>query len=249
MATDSYGIFSHQIYSGVVESGKYVFGSKLLERDSASIVTRNDDAQWHDFVHGTFEGLLRGFTNGVASHNTSLCPMSDSNFSFLNAPLCMGNIGELVDKHFSGFLQHMDQESLPNVNGSVYALSFGSLDCLTCTDALAKGTLKTIRQRSKLNCGVIDDPKIKGLSLMSELYCRAVAVALFQGDASAVNITHFDSFNDTFKELSEGGLDMVAGESRYGLLGWWSPDLSGWSADLSGHFRFSIPYYYTSLDK
>ena len=84
--------------------------------------------------------------------------------------------------------------------------------------------------------------------MMSETYCRAVAVAIFHGDGTKVNITRVSSFNESSEALSNGDLDLVAGESRYGLSGW-SPDLSTWNSEQSGDYEFSTPYYYFSLDE
>merc|ERR1712029_654007 len=84
---------------------------------------------------------------------------------------------------------------------------------------------------------------------MNELYCRAVAVATFQGNSSAVDITHLVSFNDSFNEISDGSLDVVAGESMFSLRDQWSPDLSSWYPDWSGKFKYSEPYYFMRLDE
>lgn len=237
------------LISGIT-SGQYVFGNELLSEDMLSIASRNDDAQWHDIIHGTFEGVTRGYTNSVAAQNASRCLPSQSNISFMMAPLCVGNLAEILYRHFSAYFKYIEEWSghqlnASKVNGAIYAPRYGTLDCPTCTDA---GTLHRIIQRKQLNCGVIDDPKNTGLSSMSKFYCHAVAAAIFQGDPSAVSITYIDFADNSLRDLSERGLDMVAGESRYGLKGWWSPDLSGWSADLAGRFSFSVPYYYTSLD-
>ena len=109
-----------------------------------------------------------------------------------------------------------------------------------------------IKKREKVNCGVINDPSNKGLTAMSEIYCRAIAVAIFHGDITAVNIIHIEQknwiYNESLQEFSDGMFDVIAGESRFGLSGWWSPDLSSWDPQYSGNFQFTVPYYYQSTD-
>lgn len=235
--------------------GEFVFGSTVLISTERAIVTRNDDLQWHDIINSVLEGQMQG-----VKQDESRCQISSSNplnMTFSNAPTCIGSLPQIFGRHFSlsilqnsSFLQSVNKtkRALP---GMVRAPSFGVLTqgCPigTCDDALKSGTLQMISKRKRLNCAFINYPENKGLTAMSELYCRAVAVAIFQGDSDAVNATRIDSFNDSMIEFLDGEFDLIAGESR-GLRSL-SPDMSGESFVDSGRFHFSTPYYYTSLDE
>jgi len=228
-----------------VKSGKYVLSNKTLSNEPLSITTRNVDQQWSDIVEGVVRGLFRGWETNV-TQDASLCPISSSNtlnISFMNAPICVGNYAEIHRRYFPESLLQ-DRINITNraSGGAIYAPRFGDLDCPSCKYALKKsGTLEEITKRKKLNCGVVDDPKNHNLTLMSEIYCHAVAAAIFQGEARTVNITHLGpSFNESLSSFTEGAFDVIAG-------GW--PDRSDWSLDLSsGKIVFSLPYYYTNWE-
>jgi len=240
---DIYSLMQSPSIYNAVQSGKYVFSNNTLTNEPLSITTRNVDQQWSDIVEGVVRGLFRGWETNV-TQDASLCPISSSNtlnISFMNAPICVGNYAEIHRRYFPESLLQ-DRINITNraSGGAIYATRFGDLDCPSCKYALKKsGTLEEITKRKKLNCGVVDDPKNHNLTLMSEIYCHAVAAAIFQGEARTVNITHLGpSFNESLSSFTEGAFDVIAG-------GW--PDSSNWSPDLSSdEIIFSLPYYFTN---
>ena len=259
MVADVFYLVQDFIYDAVV-SGRWVFGS-LLSFKYLAMVMRNDDAQWNDITHGTVDAMLRASWNGVAAQNLSLCPLPLSttnslDINFLSAPTCLGDSFQVNDvavpEDFreKTLLLFNGIAKIPESDGMVWAESYGNLGCSLCPNALEKGTLQIIDERSVLNCGVVQDETNPGLTIMGETYCKAIAVAIFHGDdGTRVNITRVSSFGNTTEALSNGEFDLIAGGSRYSTKGAWSPDLSGWSAEKSGDFDFSVPYYYSSLDE
>ena len=252
MMTDVFFLQNDEMYEAFT-SGKYVASYSAINFKYFSIAVRNTDAQWSDLVHGAVEGVLRGSWNGVAAQNMSLCPLNSTNsldINFMNAPTCAGNSYEINDRTVPrDFMKVIDLSRYNMSQGFVWAPNYGALGCASCQNALSSGTLRTISQRGMLNCAVIDEPSNPGLSKMGEQYCRAVAVAVFHGDARLANITRVGSFDEASIHLNNGDLDIVAGESRFGLSGSWSPDLSTWNSEQSGDYAFSLPYYYFSLNE
>ena len=133
--------------------------------------------------------------------------------SFLNAPRCVGSAYEIFERSFG-----------PNVYGynntfmsAIDALNFGSLNCEEgCDDALKYGTLKIIKDRGQLNCGVYIPPHLTSRSMQTEIstkYCFLVAAAIFQGNPLAANVTYLGSedFSVDFLPDFPAGFDIVAG--------------------------------------
>ena len=142
------------------------------------------------------------------------CPNStELSMSFLNAPRCVGSAYEIFERSFG-----------PNVYGynntfmsAIDALNFGSLNCEEgCDDALKYGTLKIIKDRGQLNCGVYIPPHLTSRSMQTEIstkYCFLVAAAIFQGNPLAANVTYLGSedFSVDFLPDFPAGFDIVAG--------------------------------------
>eukprot|EP00579_Thalassiosira_antarctica_P001572 CAMPEP_0201869988 /NCGR_PEP_ID=MMETSP0902-20130614/3284_1 /ASSEMBLY_ACC=CAM_ASM_000551 /TAXON_ID=420261 /ORGANISM="Thalassiosira antarctica, Strain CCMP982" /LENGTH=799 /DNA_ID=CAMNT_0048395557 /DNA_START=157 /DNA_END=2553 /DNA_ORIENTATION=- len=240
---DIYSLMQSPSIYNAVQSGKYVFSNNTLTNEPLSITTRNVDPQWSDIAEGVVWGILQGWEDNV-TQDLSLCPLSSSNnqLSFMNAPICVGNYAEIHGRYLpTAFLPGRSNNTIHGSEGAIHSPRFGDLNCPSCNDALKSGTLEEIYQRKKLNCGVVDDSENPNLVLMSEIYCHAIAAAIFQGDVSAANITHLGpSFNESLLPFTEGAFDVIAG-------GW--PDRSDWSLDLSsGKIVFSLPYYYTNWE-
>jgi len=184
-------------------------------------------------------GLLKGWQEDI-TQDVSSCPVKASNalnISFESAPMCVGNYNQLFMKYFSKTLHGMGDDF---TTGLIYSLPIVPLDCPSCKNALKTGTLKRIKSRGWLNCAAIYYPEnevLSSLSLMNELYCRAVAAAIFNGDfgENVVNITRLSSVNDSLTELNHGSFDIITGLNGYGTC--WSFE------DFAYKLKFSTPYY------
>mmetsp|Transcript_18811 Transcript_18811/g.39619 ORF Transcript_18811/g.39619 Transcript_18811/m.39619 type:complete len:968 (-) Transcript_18811:291-3194(-) len=233
-------------------TGSYALGNSIMEQQYMSIVTRNNDLQWIDIVAGTVDVQTDTSYVEMAVQNTSYCPLNSTNtlgINFMSAPACIGNVYANVSlpEELSSFIESAPFGEIMerrNESGMVWAPVFGDLSCSSCPDALKEGTLARIKQRGHLNCGVIVDDNLPGLTEMGEIYCRAIAVAIFLGDITAVEIVSFASFSETV-DFYTVQLDVVAGGSRYSLVNDWSP--IEWNSELSGDYAFSIPYYYQDI--
>lgn len=254
IAADDYVVLTSSIYDGAA-SGMYVYGSSYLNYAYNSIVSRSSDPQWADILQGTVEAVR--LWSDTPKQDSS-CPMDSENslgINFFNAPACVGNFLEMTKINVPPdavdrvpFLQTLSKTQ-PSGIGKISAPQFGTLECSSCANSLDTSTLAKIRRRGQLNCGVIDDAEDAAMPLMGEEYCRAIAAAIFLGDSSAVSITRASSYDAILSNFSSGDIDVVAGESRFALGGFWTPDLSGWDTELSGSFSFSVPYYCKCLEK
>ena len=142
------------------------------------------------------------------------CPNStELPMSFLNAPRCVGSSYEVFERSLGPNAYGYNNSFMPTID----AFNFGSLECEgECDEALDYGTLKRIKERGQLNCGVYIPPNLTPESLqtvISTKYCFLVAVAIFQGDPLAANVTYLGSedFSADFLPDFPADFDVVAG--------------------------------------
>jgi len=171
------------------------------------------------------------------TQDLSLCPNSTAGvdeLSFYNAPICVGNYYEMFQRSLGekvvGYGTYIP---------IVHTLSFGSLECDACSNALEYGALKRIHDRGHLICGVFTGaaPNLTTRSLpvlISKKICEIIAVAVFRGDSGSVNITYVDEL-DYFGFPDE--FDVITGGNKEDAINW-NP------ANAGKTVLFSRPYYY-----
>ena len=223
IVSDTYRLSGSSLQDDI-DSGRYVISDYHISRNLISSVVRLGDSEWYDIVEGTRMTSIRSGQMGIYQ-DISKCPANlspadipgDNGVSFYNATMCVGNsmetfqrsLGELV-LSFGSFLPAMD------------APNFGSLECDDCANVLESGRLRTISDRGYLNCAVYLDPvynltRLSLGTLMNVKFCTLLAVAIFQGNPDAVNITYIDEMDySTFPRE----YDVVAGASSESKVGW-----------------------------
>lgn len=253
VACDLFQFLTSRLYDEV-QRGDLYFTDDTLSTGNwpHAMVTRKDDHQWSSIVEGVQVVLIRSLQKNV-TQDASLCQKrsqteNSSALLFLNAPICVGNFGEIFLRYFPVTLYNTEDKK--EETGLIFSPNLGSLDRRSDTNSDERGTLREIINRTKLNCGVLNHTGNKELTAMSSIYCKAVAAAIFHGDSNAVNFTYLDSFSESLEHLKHGAFDIIAGDNLWALQGLWqSSDFSGsYLKKLYSEFGSSVPYYYATKD-
>ena len=245
-------------------SDKFVLGDKLMTKEPLAAVSRSSDQTFSDVVNWVIQALFYGEEKGLTRDPEKCQKQVDyithpSSLNFLNAVYCVGNYGQIVfgQRVFNGTDTSRGMNSINRGDSEMlYAIPFGSLDrydgslSITKDTVLATadqtGLLGTIKRAGSLNCGVaVPDGLESDINLantgnvlgMSIDYCRALAVALFNGDYESLNILQFSGRDASFNALGNGAIDVLAG-ARVGF----KHDI-GRNATHKG-FHFSSAYYF-----
>jgi len=240
LMSDDYHIYGCSSLLENLSNETYTLSGFYYYRNLLTSVVRVDDNQWFDLVEGSKSAVVRATQIGL-SQNPSSCSVSTKIYddvSFFNAPSCVGNLAEVQERSFGPDIYGYSNAYTPMID----APNFGSLKCDEgCENALESGTLKRIKERGQLNCAVFlsSIPNLTTSSLpilISEKYCRAVAVATFQGDATAVNISYIQELD--YSNLPED-IDVIAGVI-------WE-DVVGWNPKGAGQILVSLPYWWYEM--
>ena len=238
LVSDTYRIYgSSEGLQDDITNGKYVISDYYISRNLLSSVVRwgdqEDDGVWYDIVEGSRQSAHRATQIGLNT-DESKCSVNSTTdeISFYNAPLCVGNSMDAFQSHFSKI-----GLSLGPFLSSIDAPNFGSLECDDCKDVLKGGRLKVINDRGMLNCAVYLDPvhnltRSSLATLVNVKFCEMMAVAIFQGQPDAVNITFIDEMDySAFPQE----YDIVAGAA-------WE-DRVGFNTSYLGTMSMSLPYF------
>jgi len=225
LVSDTYRIYgSSEGLQDDITSGKYVISDYYISRNLLSSVVRWGDQEaddvWFDIVEGARQSIYRAAQIGLGKdESTCFSNSTTDEISFYNAPLCVGNNNEAFQAHLGNVVLSFGSEAyLPSID----APNFGSLACDDCKDVLKDGRLKVINDRGMLNCAVYLDPihnltRSSLATLVNVKFCEMMAVAIFQGQPDAVNITYIDEMDySSFPQE----YDIVAGaawEERVGF--------------------------------
>lgn len=237
LVSDTYRIYGSDDLQGDIANETYVMSDYHISRNLLSSVVRVDDDEWYDLVEGTRHASYRASQIGIRKRGgESQCSANSANneISFYNAPQCVGNSVEVFQEHFSQIVLSAGPDAkLPAMD----APNFGSLECDTCEDVLKYGKLKEINERGLLNCAVFVDPvynltRSSLVTLVNVKFCEILAVAIFQGNSDAVNITYIDEMDDSAFPRE---FDVVAG------VAW--EDRVGFNTSNLGTMHAGLPYF------
>lgn len=196
-----------------------------------------------DIINWVMQTLFLGEEHGV-TNNSSLCQdysttigLQISDLNFLNAVYCVGSYSDII---LSNSVRHRGMNQINNgTNGMIYAPPFGEVQY---PNAVANDTcLCDMRDEGSLKCGVlvprgisIDDGSLTSsdkLVGMNIDYCRTLAAALSNGDATALEILTFLE-DDAYMALGNHTIDVLAGAKVHKKY------------DFDGSYHFSTPYFY-----
>jgi ABC-type amino acid transport substrate-binding protein len=235
--------------------GEYEVGDNFFSKEPLALVTRQDDSTWSDFVNWIVIGLLSAEEQKITQDRASFFvknttfTMFGEQFAnmFPNAIAEVGNYGEIYQRYLEDIVPRKAVNTINNgTSGLLYAMPFGSYEKLG-NDPGAGSTLKEIKSRGHLNCGVtrraifsLYDNTVGTYSGFDIDFCRALSAAIFNGVANSVVYTDI-SASDRFARLETKEVDVLSRITTVTL----SRDVFEEVAKTG--FSFSQPNFYDGL--
>ncbi|CAB9511220.1 Putative amino-acid ABC transporter-binding protein YhdW [Seminavis robusta] len=240
----------------------YVTGRSLFSKIPLSMVTRDDDPTFSNFVHSVLHSVFVAEQVGITQETSHLVPdtfISGSELfgdrfanMFEDAIAIIGNYGELYDRHAASAVAREGLTLLNNGStGLLFAFPFG----LVGNDGpgpVSGGTIERILESGVLRCAVVGGRP--GFAEMAETvsetantnltitgldvdFCRALATSLFSGSVDLVELIEVRSEAEGYKVLSEGYADVFAGAH-------WTLQNDVREPSTGVGYSFSQPYFY-----
>jgi ABC-type amino acid transport substrate-binding protein len=196
--------------------GDYEVVPEVFSKEPLSIVTRQDDSPWSDFVNWIVLALLRAETS--SSFPPPFVFGEQYSNMFKDAIKEVGNYGDLYAKHLEDIVPRSAVNKLvneSNPSGLLYAMPFGDLTPIG-SDPAINSTLSKIRERGYLECGVSKRAIFALHNATTDIwsgfdvdFCRALSAAIFEGSANMVKFTDL-SASERFRALNEGTVDVLS---------------------------------------
>jgi hypothetical protein len=205
-------------------SGPYKVGTTLLSKELISMVTRDDDPTFSDFVNWILQALLSAEEMKIVDSSnvspgdleTTLAFGESFEFMFQDAFAVVGDYGQMYEQHLEAIVPRSDanQINLGDTPG-MYAIEFGTLETNQPPRTTKSQRLGDIRQRGHLNCGITQtpifaelDPEKNEFTGLDVDFCKAISAAIFDG---TINVKYeVLSPAGRFKALQEGRVDVLA---------------------------------------
>lgn len=235
-------------------TGAYEIGSRVLSKEPNAMATRDDDAQFSDFVNWVFLALVIAEEQGIRQATASsfgLTILFGQQFEemFVNAIGSVGNYGELYERHLQAIVprQGLNLINTDGNSGLIYSLPFGGITN-TGPEPLAGSTLSRILGRGNLRCGISVREGFGEFNTttgewtgMDVDYCRSLSAAIFSGGVGNLDFVELPETSDRFTALSSGLVDVLtSGNVNFG---------SDVLEPISGQgFTFSQMYFYDPLN-
>jgi ABC-type amino acid transport substrate-binding protein len=148
----------------------FVIGQDTFTKEPCSIVTRDDDAVFSDFVNWVMEGLFAAEQQGITKENilsedSSILPSAKFRHPrvfgdqykdmFYNAIAAVGNYGEILQRQVHPEVFPRDHMNFINngTTGLIHAAKLGQTESYG-PPPQTDGTLMVIKRRGKLRCGI-----------------------------------------------------------------------------------------------
>ena len=170
--------------------GEYVVGSQLFSRDPVSLVTRNDDAEFGDFVNWVLRALVSAEAMDITQATAESFPTTSLfgeqyEHMFQNAIAAVGNYGEIYNRFLNDHVPRAvgginSPHSGEDSGGLLFPTPFGALAAgegdydheehdhvFSSLGPISGGTLETVYASHVLRCGIIVDGKRNGLAGLS----------------------------------------------------------------------------------
>lgn len=211
-------VLEANLYLGPYELGQNVFSKELI-----SIVTRDNDPKFSDFVNFILQSLMTAeelslaASAQISSSDLGTTDLFGSKFREMSqdAHAVVGDFGDLYDKHLEGLVprsqaNHLNLGSTP----AMIVKPLGNLEISSPPpDRIMSPTIEAIQKRGFLNVGVSDSQLFSRLEGDEYVgfdidFARAVAAVLFDGVVN-VNYKRLNA-EERFIALRNGDVDMLA---------------------------------------
>ena len=232
--------------------GPYDVGTDVLTKELISMVTRDGDARFSDFVNHILQSLFtaeeRGLSRTIVASDIKTTDIFGDSYKtmFQDAFEVVGDYGQLYKKHLETLVPRSpaNKINLGNTAG-MFSKPFGILQT-TKSPALKSPTIDTVLQRGELLVGIVGAPifaervgnaDYQGIEAD---FARAIAAALFDGDDSNVGYKIVTPQN-RFQMLKDGKVDVLARVTTITM----ERDVK---ENTTGHgFTFSTPIFHDSI--
>eukprot|EP00538_Stauroneis_constricta_P000360 CAMPEP_0119553956 /NCGR_PEP_ID=MMETSP1352-20130426/6561_1 /TAXON_ID=265584 /ORGANISM="Stauroneis constricta, Strain CCMP1120" /LENGTH=924 /DNA_ID=CAMNT_0007600449 /DNA_START=70 /DNA_END=2844 /DNA_ORIENTATION=+ len=230
--------------------GLYEVTTQSLSQEPLCMVTRSDDMVFSDLVNWILQALFTAEDNGITKATAALMGTTDifgpnSDSVFQDAVAAVGNYGEIFERNLQTIAPRAAVNTLNQGDtGLIFPLPFGDLS--TLGEELSRfDLLRIVQERGVLRCGVTERPffanEDNGVwSGFDVDFCRALAAALFGGDATKVEFTDLNTSN-RFTALKNREVDVLARLTTHTL----ERDLN--EPRTNTGLTFSQPIFYDGL--
>eukprot|EP00934_Nitzschia_sp_Nitz4_P005117 Nitzschia sp. Nitz4//scaffold238_size30058//11696//14318//NITZ4_008000-RA/size30058-augustus-gene-0.16-mRNA-1//-1//CDS//3329543531//5107//frame0 len=238
--------------------GEYELGAQIHSKEPLSMVTRNDDPLWSDYVNWVLETLISAENSYLGAESATLIPgttvfdygVVGGTFAkvFQDIVATVGNYGDVYERTLESILPRPAPDKINRGNsGVMYAFPFGDLDSAEVTGLVPGGTLETIVNRGYLRCGInnrvifaLFDSATNTWDGFDIDFCKAVSAAIFNGTTDTVEYTDLAA-SQRFQALLDGEVDVLSRLTTINL----ARDVRESSVGVG--FSFSQPNFFDGL--
>jgi len=223
----------------------------ILSRELFSIVTRDGDAKFSDFVNYMLQSLM----TAEEERKRVSFPIDGSDLietdvfgtryrtMFQDAYEVVGGYGELYDTHLETLVSRSSANQINGDTAAMYSKALGNLNVDDPPEQKST-TIDDIQQR-RLRVGIGDSPMFSALVNGERQgididFAKAVSAALFDGDADKVDFVVV-SAADRFVKLRDREVDMLARVTTLTMERDVKEENSGQG------FTFSTPMFHDSI--
>lgn len=238
VVVDSSAALAENIARSFGYTREYVLGDERFSKEPFALNTREDDTEWTSLVGLIMKALYTADMYGINKSNAAepldiYENMDEALKSIIvDSVSAVGNINELYERHLQNVAPRKGLNALNDgSSGLIYSFPLGKHEIIG--EVKQGGVIESIRERGFVRCGVtrtdladFDGETWTGMDIE---FCRAVAAVLFSSGDDVEYIELAPS--ERLLKLSEGMVDLLAGERVTLLKGW-------------HNCTFSPPYFY-----
>jgi len=234
----------------------YDTGTHVHSKELISMVTRDDDVRWSDFVDWILQALLSAEELRLMRSSESIDPTSldktlvfgkEFETMFQDAVAVVGDYGQIYERHLEPIVPRIEANKLNlGSDPAMYATSFGETELSEIPSRSSRHSpkIEKIQNRGELICGINKTPIFADLNDntwtgIDVSFCQAVAAALFDGKV-AVSFKPLDP-PERFKALDSGAVDILASVTTRTL----ERDVN--EPTTGKGYTFSFPNFYDSI--
>jgi len=231
--------------------GPYEVGTDILTKELISMVARDGDSKFSDFVNHILQSLMTaeemGLSGTVVASDLKTTDIFGTRYEtmFQDAFQVVGDYGQLYKKHLESLVPRSsaNEINLGNTAG-MFSKPFGTLRT-NLSPGLKSPTIEAIFHRGYLVVGIVGAPifaelvdgEYQGIDVD---FAKAVSAALFDGIDSKVRYVIVSS-QERFQKLKDGEVDFLARVTTITM----ERDVN---ETTTGHgFTFSTPIFHDSV--
>jgi ABC-type amino acid transport substrate-binding protein len=201
-------------------NGLYVNFTDVLDKELISMVTRDGDPKFSDFVNHVLQSLItaeeRGKSGDIVATDLARTDLFGSRYleMFQDVFQVVGDYETIYNRSLDNLLPRSlaNQINIGNTPGS-YPKPFG--DVQTSTPDLKSSTIEAIRDRGFILVGIAKAPLFADIDSKGEYqgidvdYAKALSAALFDGVWNKIEFVVV-SADERFEKLRDGVVDVLA---------------------------------------